>query len=551
MTQTTLGEPMAVEMAKQQRQISVAEFFEKNRHLLGFDNPKKALLTTVKEAVDNSLDACEEAGILPEIKVDVFDMEEDRYRVRIEDNGPGIVKKHIPKVFASLLYGSKFHKLQQSRGQQGIGISASVMYAQLTTGRPVKIKSKIGPDEQAYYFELKIDTEKNKPEIVTEETIEWDKDHGLQIELDLEGTYRKGKRSIDEYIKQTSIVNPHVTLIYTNPRSEQLIFTRAAEQLPREPKEIKPHPDGVELGLLTKMLERTNTRTLTGFLQEEFTRVGRGTAEDICENATLRSDRVPSRMKRKHAEQLLKGIQQTDIMNPPTDCISPIGEELLEKGMRKEVNAEFYCTVTRKPEVYRGYPFQIEVGIAYGGEQSKDSTVNVLRYANRVPLLYQKGACAFTQTAGDVNWKTYGLDQSGNNVPRGPATIVVHMASPWVPFTSESKEAIAHYDEILDEVKLAMQQAGRKLQKYTKKKTRIKKEKKKRNMIEQYLPHVAVGLKELLDLTSAEEKEIVEKLEAVLQEDRGELEDIEFDPDANPEYDEEFAKIGREDDESD
>ncbi len=540
--------PAAVELAKEQKSISVAEFFEKNRHLLGFDNPKKALLTTVKEAVDNSLDACEEANILPEIKIDIFDMDDDRYRVVIEDNGPGIVKDNLPKVFGKLLYGSKFHKLRQERGQQGIGISASVMYAQLTTGRPVKIWSKIGPDEDAHYYELKIDTKKNKPEIITEEIVEWDeeKDHGIKIQLDLEGRYRKGKRSVDEYLKQTSITNPHATIIYTNPRSEQVIFTRGAETVPDLPDEIKPHPHGVELGMLIKMLEATNTRRLNQFLQKEFTRVGRGTAEEICENARLDPSRVPVRMKRKHAEQLLEGIQKTDIMSPPTECIQPIGEELLEKGLRKEVNAEYYCSVTRKPEVYRGYPFQIEVSIAYGGEQDKESSIDLYRYANRVPLLYQQGSCAITKMAGEVNWKTYGLDQSGNNLPKGPCTIVVHMASPWVPFTSESKEAIAHYPDIEEELKLAMQQAGRKLKKYTKKKQRIKKERKKRNFIEQYMPHVATGLGELLDLPSAKRKEIEERLELVLKKDRGELEDLSFDPSENPEYDEEFAKIGKE-----
>ena len=231
--QSTLAEkkegkkPIAYELAEKQREISIAEFFEKNRHLLGFDNKRKALLTAVKEAVDNSLDACEEAKILPEISVEIIDMQNDRFRVIIEDNGPGIIKKQIPNIFAKLLYGSKFHTMKQSRGQQGIGISAAALYGQLTTGKPIKIISKISPSEPANLCELHINTQKNKPEIVREETIEWKKDHGTRIELDIEANYQQSGQSVDSYLKQTAIVNPHATIIYTNPKAEQIIFARA------------------------------------------------------------------------------------------------------------------------------------------------------------------------------------------------------------------------------------------------------------------------------------------------------------------------------------
>ena len=183
--------PIAIELAKKQREISVASFFEKNRHLLGFDNPRKSLLTTIKEAVDNSLDACEEANILPEINVELIELSENRFRVVVEDNGPGIVKKQIPNIFAKLLYGSKFFKLSQSRGQQGIGISASVLYSQLTTGKPARITSRISKKHDAHYYELHIDTQNNKPEIIKEETVKWNKEHGTRIEMDLEGSYQK------------------------------------------------------------------------------------------------------------------------------------------------------------------------------------------------------------------------------------------------------------------------------------------------------------------------------------------------------------------------
>lgn len=535
----------AEQMGSMQRDISVSEFFAKNRHLLGFDNKRKSLSTTIKEAVDNSLDACEEAGFLPEISVEIIDMGNDRFRVIIEDNGPGIVKKQIPNIFAKLLYGSKFHKLSQSRGQQGIGISASVMYAQLTTGRPAKITSKTSPEKSAHYYELTIDMQKNKPEILKDEEIDWIKERGTRIELDLEGSYQKGQQSVDEYLKQTAITNPHATIIYTNPKAEQIIFARATETLPPEAKEIKPHPYGVELGILQKMLKWTDARTLQSFLTSEFSRIGNNTAKQICENARLLPNTKPKNINRDMVEQLINGIKQTKIISPPTDCISPIGEELLLKGLKKEINAEFYSAVTRPPSVYRGNPFQIECAIAYGGKQESEGQIRIMRFANRVPLQYQQGACGVTKAIIQTAWRNYGLSQSNSSIPQGPVTVILHIGSVWVPFTSESKEAIAHYPEILKEMKLALQECGRKLGSYINKKKNVGKELQKRSYIEKYLPHVVNSISEILKLTKIDKDRMSDNLKELLEKTRGKLDNMKFDPSKNEEFDEEFASIGK------
>lgn len=505
--------PIAYELAKRQKEISVAEFFTKNRHLLGFDNKRKALLMAVKEAVDNSLDACEEARVLPEINVEIIQMAEFKYRVVIEDNGPGIVKKQIPNIFAKLLYGSKFHTLKQARGQQGIGISAAVLYGQLTTGRPVKITSRVSKKEPAFYYELNIDTQNNKPTIVKEETVEWAKERGTKVEIDLEAEYLKGKQSVDEYLKQTAVINPHVTIIYTNPKSEQIIYARATDKLPDEAKEIKPHPYGIELGMLMDKLRWTESRTLQSFLTTEFSRVGPGTAKEICGHAAILPNTKPSQVSRDMAEKLLQGIQKTKIIAPPTDCLSPIGEGLLEKGLRKEIRAEFYCAASRAPSVYRGNPFIIEAGVAYGGEIPKEERANILRFANRVPLLYQEGACAMASSLMETNWKPYGLQQSGDSIPIGPVVIVVHMASVWVPFTSESKEAIAHYPEIIKEIKLALQECGRLLGTYVRKKYRFSEQIERANMFERYIPEIADSLS---ILTKEKKEKIMQGLHKML-----------------------------------
>lgn len=528
-----MNEEIAYKLAEKQKEVSVAEFFERNRHLLGFDNKKKALLTVIKEAVDNALDACEEASILPEIKVEVIDMENDRFRVIIEDNGPGIIKQQIPNIFAKLLYGSKFHTLKQARGQQGIGISAAVLYGQLTTGRSAKIRSKIGPTKDAHYYELHINTQKNSPEIVKDEIVEWKKDQGTRIEIDIEASYQKGIQSVDEYLKETAIVNPHATIIYTNPKAEQFIFARSSNNLPKEPKEIKPHPYGVELGILTKMLKATEAKTLQNFFTTEFSRVGATTLKEICEKAAIPPSTKPKEVDMRMAERLIKAIRETKIIAPPTDCISPIGKELLLNGLKKEIQAEFYTSTTRPPNVYRGMPFVIECAIAYGGNLEKEKSITIMRFANRVPLLYQAGACATTKSIVGTAWRSYGLSQSSGSLPVGPAIIVVHLASVWPPFTSEAKEAIAHYPEIIKEIKLALQECGRDLSRYVGKKKRVQDAIKKKGYIEKYLKHVGGALKELLDLSSTEEGRINDSLHDILEKSRtiDEIEKVEHDDD--------------------
>jgi len=507
----------AEELAKTHKEISVAEFFERNRHLLGFDNKRKALLTVIKEAVDNALDACEEAGRLPEVSVEIVDMGGDRYRVSIEDNGPGIVKKQVPNIFAKLLYGSKFHKLKQARGQQGIGISAAVLYGQLTTGRPARITSRTNPTKDAHYFELHIDTKTNKPEIVKDEIVEWHKEQGTRIEIDIEASYMKGDQSVDSYLKQTAIANPHATIVYTNPKAEQLIFARASDEHPKEPMEIKPHPYGVELGVMLKMVRDTKARSLQSFLTTEFSRVGSGTAQEICDKAGLFANMKPIDMALPHVEKLIEGIKQTRIMAPSTDCISPIGSDNLEKGLRKEIAAEFYTSVSRSPQVYRGIPFVVEVALAYGGEQSAEGSIKVLRFANRVPLLYQQGSGAAQKAVVQTNWRSYGLSQSQGSLPQGPVTLVVSLVSVWPPFTSEAKEAIAHYPEIIKEMKLALQEAGRKLGSYVNKKKKVKAQQERVNIYENYIPEVADALSRLSGISK---NKIVEALRGQLEKNR-------------------------------
>jgi DNA topoisomerase-6 subunit B len=512
-------------LATRQRDISVAEFFTKNRHLLGFDNPAKALLTTVKEAVDNALDACEEAGLVPEVEVTIRQLNgDDRFRVAVRDNGPGIVKAQIPKIFGKLLYGSKFHTFKQARGQQGIGISAAGMYGQLTTGRPMTITSRTGKAKPAFRMLVRIDTQKNQPETLGEEQVEWPHEHGTQVEIELAATYRRGTRSVEEYLEQVAIANPHVRLLYHPPegQGEEVVFERVSSDLPREPREMKPHPYGVELGMLLKMLLSTKSRTIRSALMQDFSRVSDRVAGAICAQAGVKPDVRANRLAPEEVEAIHKAMQAVKVLAPPTSCVVPIGEDLLRRGLERRFKAELFTSSTRPPAVYRGNPFVVEVGLAYGGDIPAEEPCEVLRFANRVPLQYQKGACAVTEAVADVAWRNYGLQQPRGSLPVAPMILAVHFASVWVPFTSESKEAIAHYPEILRELKLALQECGRRVALFLSARRRAIDAGKKRAYIEKYIPHVAGALREILGYGEAKERETVECLEHILERSRAE-----------------------------
>lgn len=540
----------AQEMAGRQREISISEFFTKNRHLLGFDSPARALLTAIKEAVDNSLDACEEGGIVPVLFVEIrpdrpvnLGLElasldetvkggksdpasgngtsrDERYRIIVEDNGPGIVRAQIPRIFGKLLYGSKFHSLKQSRGQQGIGISAAGMYGQLTTGEPVTIYSCTGKGAPAHRIKLMMDMKKNEPRILADDETIWEKDHGTRIEIMLTGSYKRGQHSVDNYLEQTAIANPHLHLTYKDPRGETMIYANSTAELPPAAVEIKPHPYGVELGILGRMLQDTAARSLTDFLKDEFCRVGPKTAEQILEAAGLPERKNPSKLQQDDIQKLIDAIASTKIASPPTDCLSPIGEDLVMAGLKSGVAADFYTSVTRPASVYRGNPFQIEVGLAYGGQLPGDELAKVLRFANRVPLLYQASGCAVHKAVLTSNWRGYGLQQSKGALPTGPLVILVHMASVWVPFTSESKEAVAHYPEIIKEIRLALQEAGRRLGSHIRRRAREKDALKKQNYIQKYIPHIGDALQSILLISDTEREEVIATLTDTLERSR-------------------------------
>ena len=506
------------------QQASISEFFEKNKHFLGFDTLPRSIITAVKESVDNSLDAAEEHRILPEISIEVYKVpgKKDLLRLVTRDNGPGIAQKSISKVFGSLLFGSRFHTIRQTRGQQGIGITGVVMYSQLTTGKPTAVISKIARDASAVRVNIGLDTKKNKAILSNEKRfseddvneakgLHWIGDHGIRIETLMKAKYQRGKQSVHQYLKMTSIVNPHASIDFKAYDEEGSIideasWPRVTDELPRPVKDIKPHPHGLEIGTLQRLLRDTKVPSegegantpLRYFLRHTFSSVTNPRAQDIISKAGLAPKDKPHLLKPDQVSDLLAAFGKVKLTAPPTDCLSPIEDLLIKKGLSKAIDSRFVSTVTREPKVTNGNPFQVEVGLIFGGDLPGDQPIQVLRFANRVPLMYQQGGCLLTKALESVDWKRYGLDHpGGRGIPKGPAAVLIHLASTNVQFTSEAKEALSDNVDVHDEIRLAMLEVGRGLRNHLKKQKQKAKAQEKFELVNIILPEIhdkAIGI---------------------------------------------------------
>ena len=501
----------AHQMAKEQRDIPVSEFFEQNRHILGFDNPTHSLITAVKEGVDNSLDACEQAGILPDLIIKIKNQGKDELSISIEDNGPGIIEENVPNVFGRLLYGSRFGSGKQSRGQQGIGISAAIMYGQLTTGRSAVICTRISKDHLATKITMKLDTRNNRGNVERKEDFIWkdelqeanedgiypEKEHGTKVSFSIKGRYREARPSVLEYIKSTSIVNPHAKVVFINPDKRVFTFDRAISKLPKLPTEgVKPHPHGVELGQVMRMAQHSSEHQMGKFLRKDFSSMGTKSINDVLKKSRIANIVRPQDLTRIEAKALIESFKSTSIRTPTSGILVPIGPKLIKMGLKQvleEYRPDFYTLpISRTPSVFSGTPFLVEVGMVYGGNLPKDQPIQMLRFANRVPLLYQAGGCAITKAVQSINWRLYGLEQKGGKgTPSGPAIILIHVASTNIPFTSEAKEAIADITEIKKEIVLGLRNNAKTLARHLKKQKKRAKVSEKFDLVQKVLPAIA------------------------------------------------------------
>lgn len=512
---------MASKGKQQFKQVSISEFFEKNRHILGFDSLQRALFIMVKEAVDNSLDACEEHSIIPEISVRMEKISAESFSITVRDNGPGIEREQVPKAFGQLLYGSRFHVMRQTRGQQGLGITASILYGQITTGEYSRIKTKRNEDPVAYFFELGIDVKNNKADVKKEEPIIWDQDHGTEITIKAKGKYVTGRQSVVEYLKEVAVVNPNARILFIDPDGKETEFKRTLEEPAKPSKPVKPHPYGLEIGELLSLCSEGIYDTMVSLLTQEFAKVSTNSANEILEKAGIKEDMAPDQLSRNEAERMIDAIRQTKLMPPSAECLSPISEQFIRMGMLAVYGQErpgFYGRpLSGSVKIHNGNPFSVEIGMVYGGELPVDQAVRILRFANKVPLLFQAGSCAITEAISGLDWRQYGMEQKqGKGVPYGPAIILIHVFGPKIPYVSESKEAIAPISEIVEEIQKVLKSEMRQLRRFNSRIERNKKMGEKFRLVSMIIPKIAEKSSSILQLEVPSYSKTISKIANVV-----------------------------------
>ncbi|MFH1394153.1 MAG: DNA topoisomerase VI subunit B [Candidatus Micrarchaeota archaeon] len=498
---------------KQFREHSVAEFFKKNRQMLGFTGKVRSLTMIVHEFVTNGLDAAEEAGILPDIFVKVEELGDEHYRLTIRDNGPGIPKKHLGKALGQMLAGTKFHRFIQQRGQQGIGASACVMFSYITTGTSAQVVSCSG--NMRYSCSIGIDFKTNSPvikDLVEEET----EDHGLTVVSEYkEVKYERSNKGVFEYLRRTALANPHCSITLEEPSGENTVFPRSVEKNPAKPYEIKPHPMGVgPHDLLELCRQPGENRKLSAFLQNTFSRMSANKVSELRELAPgVDFDKRPEKLEWSEAEAVVKAFQQVKWIAPPTDSLVPIGKEQIEISFQNIFNPEIMMVTGRSPKIYRGgIPFSVEVGIAYGGGvRDAGKRGEVMRFANKVPLLFDTGGCAITETVKGMDWKRYNL----KNFEEEPVAVLVNLVSVHVPFTSAGKQAISHEEDVMDEIKFALMEASRGIQRYLSGKRKANEIASKKKVVSRYVKQIS---SDLAILTGGKKSEIEKKLTEIINE---------------------------------
>ncbi len=471
-------------------EISAADFFYRNRDIAGFTNPSRAIFAAVRELVENSLDAAEAMKIPPDIYVRLSyegeaSQETQIYKLRVEDNGIGIQPRHIPLAFGQVLFGSKY-KLKQQRGTFGLGGKMAILYGQITTHQPAVITSSTG-QAKIYTYKLMIDIQKNRPLILDRRVLinkeQW---RGTVVEFSLEGDYFRAMPKLLDYFKQTAMVNPYANVTFVDPKGRLYKFTRGTKEMPEPPKETKPHPYGVDVELLQRLIQVTPCNNMLDFLRNHFHRVGDITAQKFLEFSALSPSKNPKRLSHEEIVRLMHNLKKyKDFLPPDASCLSPLGEDLLRAGIMKELKPEFVVVHQRKPATYAGHPFIVEAGIAYGGEVPKRGTFVIYRFANRIPLLYDEASDISVKVITAMNWRRYKVQ------PDMPIAILVHICSTKVPYKTVGKEFISDRPEVRKEIANGLREVARQIQHFMSKREHVDRERKRLSVFSKYLPRIA------------------------------------------------------------
>lgn len=508
---------------------STAEYFAKNLQQVGFSSPTKAVLTTVKESVDNSLDACEMAGIAPELIVEIEKIgvgsqkNTDLISITVEDNGPGIDPEFLAMVYGEYLASSKFGKGQCSRGQQGIGISAATTWAQLTNAIGVKVTTKTKKMKKAVTAIVDVDIKKNKGVVRKKETVDWDKESGVRVEFKLDGRIQlNGEGGLLTYLDGTSLVNPHLTLKYKLLDQDWVNVERVSQEVPEIPPATNPHPHTMKLGEVITHAHLYGKISVSKWLKTGFSRVSDGTLQDFIKGGMPKKllDQSVTQVSESDFKTIYQSMQNTELMSPSTKSVLSIGEDSLGKSIKRLGEVDFFSVVTRKPRICDFKPVVVEVALArFLNRGAEDQPLQVLRFANRVPLQFDRSACAITKAIESVNWRSYGLNQPKDSVPLGPYVFAVSVVSPFIKFKNASKETIDASDELVEELRRALMQAGQKLSRYIRREAHAEDLERKIRHIEQFGPMLVEGLIRITGASDTRKKKAEEGLKEILGRD--------------------------------
>ncbi|MCW3986181.1 MAG: DNA topoisomerase VI subunit B [Candidatus Bathyarchaeota archaeon] len=470
-------------------EISPADFFYRNRDIAGFTNPSRAIFASIRELVENSLDAAELVGVPPDIYVRLAygegGPESGVYKLRVEDNGSGITSRHIPSAFGQVLFGSKY-KLKQSRGTFGLGGTMAVLYGQITTHKPAYVVSSTG-STKVYQYSIMIDIQRNRPIILERKVLinkeQW---HGTIVEFNLEGDYFRAMPKIVEYLKQTALVNPYANITFVDPKGRLYKFTRVTTKMPPSPKETLPHPYGVDVETVKRLIQVTPHRNMVDFMRTHFHRVSERIVHKFLEFAAIPKTRNPKKLGPQDIVRLVQRMKRFEEFRPPSaSCLSPLGEELLRAGILKELKPEFIAVCQRKPSTYAGHPFIVEAAIAYGGDIPKRGDFVLYRFANRIPLLYDEASDVSFRVVKSMNWRRYKVSQDM------PVAVLVHICSTKIPYKTVGKEFIADRPEVKREILNGIRGAARHLQRFLSKREHVEREKRRLSVFSKYLPKIA------------------------------------------------------------
>jgi DNA topoisomerase VI subunit B len=485
-----------VTLAQEYQQVSPSDFFYRNREIAGFSNPSRAIYVGVRELLENSLDACESRMIPPDIYLRITELTSSVgengtavYLIRIQDNGTGVPADQIPACFAQVFYGSKY-TLKQSRGTFGMGGTMTILYGQITTHKPVIVTSSTGGE--IHEFEMMIDIQNNCAQVLRHTTISNEKGWtGTIVEVQMEGDYPRIMARMIEYLKQTAMVNPYLDLNYVDPKNRLYKFERGTTKMPPLPRSVRPHPHGIDVETFRRLLTLTKSRDMKSFMMDHFQGIGPVTSEKFLEAAGIDPKQKTNSLS---PDEIVKAVRAAkeypNFIRPDTSCLSPIGEDLLETGIRKELGLtddDFIKVVKRPASTYGGYPFIVEAAVVAGKSIKKlGEGKTIFRFANRIPLLFDEGSCVTFKVVDKlINWKTYKVEKDT------PLVIVIHLCSTKIPYKSVGKEFLADQVEIEKEITNAIREAARDVRIFIGRNYRLERQQHRLNIFAKFLPKIA------------------------------------------------------------